>query len=179
MRAYQTSKVLLTQREHNLPYLILPAVDKTRHICSAAAWLLSLHVHEQQGWCCLTDKVHQRPLIGSQPSSDLFENAGPSTRAIQDSCWTSECCLGFALRVEGIYMICGILPFKFCYSNSFSDLCFSMCMDSRRVFFSFFGGGLVVHNNCPQTFFSAGNLKKLQGYRGTIALLNTLMGMTG
>lgn len=86
MRAYQTSKVLLTQIEHNLPYLFLPAVGKTRHICSVAAWLLSLCLHEQQGWCCLTDTVHQQPLIGSQPSSDLFESAGPSKRAIQDDC---------------------------------------------------------------------------------------------
>lgn len=86
MRVYQTGKVLPTQIEHNLPCLILPTVDKTRHICSLAACLLSWCLHEQQGWCCLADTVPQQPLMGSQPSSDLFENAGPSTRSIQDNC---------------------------------------------------------------------------------------------
>lgn len=64
-------------------------------------------------------------------------------------------------------MICGILPFKFCYSNSFSGLYLSMCMDVRRGFFLFFDGGLAVYQNCPQTFFSAENLKTLQGYHSS------------
>lgn len=122
MRVYQTSKVLLTQREdnktqieHNLTQIehILQTVDKTRHICLFAAWLLSLCLCEQQGWCCLTSTVHQQHLTGSQPSSDLLESAGPSTESVQDNCYADECFLEFALRIEGIYMICGIFPSDF------------------------------------------------------------------
>lgn len=168
MTVHQTSKVLLTQTEHYLLYLNLPTVDKTRQTCLIATWLLCLCLHEQQGRCCLTNTVHQQPLTGSQPSSELFENVGPSTVSIQGNCCTNECCLESALRVEGIYMICGIFPSDFTIAIHLVTCIPFDVYGYQKGFFPLVFWGVHVNNNCPQTFFSAENLKKLQWYHSSV-----------